>query len=194
MENIILCDCQPKEIYSFREGIESEAGVTFSVKSYVANFLRKSKIANIRRYAMYFLVPIITMAHRKRYQYIIGWQQFYALIFSFYCSLFHLKKKNIVVALNFTYKKKNGIVGKIYKRFMRKCLNPKYMDYIHVPSNDYANLIVEEFAFPQNRIIVSHFGINDEFATHQEMPAPTENFFGGGISLPWVDRTEILIS
>lgn len=174
MENVILCDCEVNEIDNFKTGMECESGIALNVKNYTAIFPRSSKYANIKRYIIYFWVPFVILLRRKQYQYIFGWQQFYALIFCFYHSLLHLKKKNTVVALNYTYKKKNGLVGRIYKRFMARCLDENYLDYIHVPSDHYADLISNEFGFSRERIIVSRFGINDMFKLYDSTSKPSE--------------------
>lgn len=60
---------------------------------------------NVIRYLRYFTFPWKVFLHRKKYDCILGWQQFYAINFAFYCRLFQVRKTNKVVALNFTYKR-----------------------------------------------------------------------------------------
>ena len=74
------------------------------------------------------------------------------------------------MALNFTYKEKKGSKAKIYFWFMKKCVNPVYMDYLHVPSNEYANYVSKTFDFPRNRILVTPFGVDDCYYEWKKIP------------------------
>ena len=172
-ENIIVCDCEAEEVESLCDAINKN-GQAFSVKSHIANWKRSGKASEIKRYLKYFGVAFKYFTKRKRYNVIIGWQQFYALIFCFYSSVLHTKKRNTVIALNFTYKDKSGKLGKVYKWFMKKCLNPKYLDYIHVPSQSYAKITSELFGFPIENIIVSPFGINDPWEQFNKLNYPED--------------------
>ncbi|MBQ8539559.1 MAG: glycosyltransferase family 4 protein [Ruminococcus sp.] len=161
-ENIVIADCDASEVLSLAKSLTYK-NQSFTVKSHISNFERTNKFSEIKRYAIYFFVGLKYFLTRKKYNAIIGWQQFYALIYSFFCSLFGVKKCNTVVALNFTYKEKNGKAQKLYKWFMKKCLSVKYLDYLHVLSYDYADIISCEFGFPRERIIVTSFGIDDMY-------------------------------
>lgn len=170
-KNIILCDCESDEVTSLRDGFNSDGG-DFEIKSHIANWKRTSKISEQRRYFKYFFVAFRYFLKRKKYGTLVGWQQFYALIFGFFCSVFHTKKVNKVVVLNFTYKEKKGKLARVYRWFMRRCLEKGYVDYIHVPSNNYAVTISESFNFPIDRIIVIPFGINDPYDEFSRLPLP----------------------
>lgn len=170
-ENIILADCLEKEVHSFAKEV-SYADHPFQVKVHIANWKRSGKLSELKRYAMYFWVAVRYFLARGRYNAIIGWQQFYALIFCFYCSLFHVEKRNIVVVLNYTYKEKHGIFAKPYRWFMKKCMDTRYLDILHVLSESYADIVSQEFAFPRERIIVTTFGINDMHGILSGLEAP----------------------
>lgn len=178
-DNIILADCNETEIKDFVDGINHSFNENkFKCKSYIANGQRTGIISEIIRYFKYFMVPFNIMIHRRKYNIIIGWQQFYTLIFCFWCSLFKLKKTNKVIAINFTYKEKSGLKGKIYKFFMKRCLDSKYLDYIHVPSIEYSTIVNKEFGFPLQNIIVSHFGLNDIYDVYKDAEKPIqEDYF-----------------
>lgn len=145
----------------------------YQIKSHIANWKRKGKLSEIKRYLKYFRIGFKYFIHRKRYNIVIGWQQFYTLIMSFFLSIFHVKKCNKIVVMNFTYKKKNKL-SKMYHWFMKKCLNPKYIDYIHVLSKKYAEDISKEFDFPLDRIIVTYFGISDKIDEYSKLERPQE--------------------
>lgn len=171
--NVIVCDCVEDELLSFQKGMNDD-NAEFEIESYIANWKRTGAYSEFKRYFKYFSVAGKLFRKRKKYNIIVGWQQFYALIFCFYCSLFHVKKRNKVIALNFTYKEKGGFAGKIYFKFMKKCVNPKYLDSICVLSQNYAQIVSETFDFPSERIIVQTFGIDDPYEFFSKMSMPEE--------------------
>ena len=172
-DNIILCDCVADEVSSLCEGLNGENGA-FTVRSHISNWKRTGKFSELRRYGKYFAVGFRYFLTRKKYGVIVGWQQFYALIFSFFCGIFRVKKRNTVIALNFTYKEKKGKAAGIYRWFMRQCVTKGYMDYLHVLSQNYAKLISEEFDFPLEKILVFPFGVNDPYEEFSKLPYPAE--------------------
>ena len=170
-KNVILADCDAEEVDSFAQGLSSGEQV-FQTESHIANWKRTGPWSELKRYGMYFAVAWKAFAKRKAYGILVGWQQFYALIFCFYCSLFRVKKPCKVVAFNFTYKRKNGKFAGIYRWFMGKCLDQKYLDYIHVPSEQYADFVTVEFGFPRDRMLVIPFGVNDRYDVFSKLPVP----------------------
>lgn len=170
-DNIIIADCSIGEVEPFANAMCTDE-IAFSIKSHIANWKRTGKLSELKRYATYFFVAFRYFLKRKNYNYIIGWQQFYALIFGFFSWLFKVEKHNTVVALNFTYKGKAGKKGKLYLWFMKKCLETGYIDFIHVPSNEYAYIIANSFNFSINKIIVSPFGINDPYKEYSALAVP----------------------
>ena len=170
-KNILLADCEAEEVAAFAEQLHLSAQ-PFAIMSHIANWKRTGKGSELKRYAKYFGVGFLYFLKRGNYHAIVGWQQFYALIFCFFCSLFHVKKRNFVVALNFTYKPKGGLLEKPYRWFMGKCVCPDYLDYLHVPSEEYADSFGRDFGFPRERIIVAPFGVDDRYEAFSAMAAP----------------------
>lgn len=168
---VFIADCKEEEVHSFAEAFVYK-GCSFDVRSYIANWKRTGVLSELKRYLMYFFVALKYFFTRRRYEAIVGWQQFYALIFCFYCSLFSVQKPCTVVALNYTYKEKHGRLSKPYLWFMKRCMDARYLDYIHVPSAEYADIIHAQFSFPRERIIVATFGINDHYDDMSALPAP----------------------
>jgi hypothetical protein len=119
--NVILADCKPDEVKTLQDGLNDSKAWNFITESYISNGSHTGG-GNVIRYLRYFTFPWKVFLHRKKYDCILGWQQFYAINFAFYCRLFHVRKTNKVVALNFTYKRKGGFLGKIYDRYMRFAL------------------------------------------------------------------------
>lgn len=170
--NVLLADCAPEEVQSLADEL-NHCGSGFQVESYISNWKRTGAISELRRYATYFSVGFRYFLKRREYQMIVGWQQFYALIFCFFCALFHVRKSTKIIVLNYTYKEKQGKAAGIYRWFMGKCMDRTYLDYIHVLSDEYADLISAQFDFPRERIIVTGFGVNDCFEEFSGVPVPT---------------------
>jgi glycosyltransferase involved in cell wall biosynthesis len=173
-KNIILADCEMEEIQEFGQGIEQKVGQPFEIKN--KKLIHHGTWNNIKRYMSYFIYPIGFAIHHKRYEYVIGWQQFFAIIYAGVCRLLHVKKDNIVVALNFTYKEKKGLRGLIYKRFMYYCVHNDYLDYIHVPSWNYAEICEQSFNIRKNKIIVAPFGLPDTYNKWKNSSVEYENY------------------
>lgn len=171
-ENVILTDCSVEELSNFLDGINSFGNFNFKCISKISNGPRTGIKSELKRYSIYFSAAWQAFKNRKKYNIILGWQQFYTLIFCFYCNLFNVKKENTVIALNFTYKEKPGFLGKIYKWFMKKCISDKYLDFIHVLSNEYADNINRSFDFQRERIIVTTFGVNDIYKEYKDCNPP----------------------
>lgn len=176
MKNIILADCPKDEIIDFVEGLTESTDKQWDIKSSICNWGRASKSANLKRYIIYFTAPLKAFIKRRDYSTIVGWQQFYALIFCFYCRIFKVKKTSEVVAVNFTYKAKSGFLGRIYERFMRYIVNSKYLDYIHVPSYNYAERCKRELGIASEKIFVFPFGINDQYENFKQLKGLNEDF------------------
>ena len=158
--NVILADCEPDEVKTLQDGLNDSKAWNFITESYISNGSHSGG-GNVIRYLRYFTFPWKVFLHRKKYDCILGWQQFYAINFAFYCRMFHVRKTNKVVALNFTYKRKGGFLGKIYDRYMRFAICSDYIDYFHVPSGNYAESCSKDLNIPIEKFIITTFGVPD---------------------------------
>lgn len=176
-QNIVLADCAPKEIRTFTEGCNTiMVNSKFEILSSISNGSHKGVVKNFIRYLKYFTFPFLIFLNRKKYNTILGWQQFYAINIALFCRLFRVKKCNTIVAVNFTYKRKNGIIGKLYYSYMKfSCLN-KYIDYFHVPSYNYVNICNKELGIDKKKFIVTNFGIPDTYKDMKSLKAPMTNY------------------
>lgn len=175
--NIILADCEPEEIIDFKSGLADAVGKEFKIISSLCNKPGKSKkLFDLKRYFKYFSVPFGVFIKRKKIDVIIGWQQFYALIYCWFCNIFHVKKRNFVCAVNYTYKEKSGFKGKIYFNFMKRCVEGKYLDCLHVPSQAYKQRLLEIFNVPSEKIIVLNFGTPDRYEEFKNSSVDEKNY------------------
>ena len=127
-DNIVLIDSNQEEGKDFCKALFDITELEWKVLDYKSNGSRTNKIDNLERYLKYFIFPFRIFLHRKRIKNIIAWQQFYGLIFAFYCRLFHVKKVNSLTAMTFIYKKKKGVIGIIYHKFIKYIVTSEYID------------------------------------------------------------------
>jgi glycosyltransferase involved in cell wall biosynthesis len=158
--NVILADCESDEVKTLQDGLNDNKSWNFTTESCISNGSHAGK-GNIKRYLKYFTFPWHVFLHRKKYNCILGWQQFYTINFAFYSRLFHVNKKNRIVALNFTYKRKGGFVGRLYEKYMRYAVDSEYIDYFHVLSKNYAESCSKVLNIPLDKFIVTTFGVPD---------------------------------
>ena len=158
--NVILADCEVEEIESFTNGISDGLNEKFSVISAICNWGHRSIISNLRRYFIYFAFPFKIFLQRKKYDTIICWQQFFAINFAFFCRLFNVRKCCKVVAVNFTFKEKTGLSGRIFNWYMRYSTNG-FIDIYHIPSYSFAKRCSEELCIDISKFAVTGFGVPD---------------------------------
>lgn len=174
--NVILADCAQSEVEDFADGCNAVGNAPFKIISSISNWGHGGIMQNLKRYAAYFAFPFKIFLERKRYGIILGWQQFYAINFVLFCRLFHVRKRNLVVAVNFTYKRKDGLKGKIYHRYMKFSCNNKYLDYFHVPSYNYVKRCCDDLGLNESKFIVTGFGVPDTYEQMKNLKASLNNY------------------
>lgn len=174
--NLLFCDCPKNEVESFRLSIEKTLKETTIIQSSINNKGQGNFILKGKRYINMFLFPFKIFLKRKQYNRIFGWQQFYATNLSFFSRLFHIKKENELIIVNFTYKEKAGFIGFIYKKYMKFSLESKYVDYIHIPSYNYIDFCRKHLDIPRNKFIVTSFGIPETFKEWENRPIDISNY------------------
>ena len=158
-QDIILADCEPEELEELIDGLNDVLGTNIVIKTCIANEGR-SKRYNLWRYLVYACFPIKFFINRRKYRYIICWQQFYALFFCLYCRIFHVKNINYIVACNYTYKPKKKI-ERLYFNFFRNNTRSDYMQKIHVLSHSYAKRCCDIMGISEEKVAVTSFGLPD---------------------------------
>lgn len=163
-KHIILTDCDADEIMSFKKACTEESGCDFEIMTAVSNLYHGSLTKRLLRYFSYFSFPFSVFLKRKTISTLIGWQQFHAINFAFYCAIFHVSVFPRIIVVNFTYKEKKGLLGKIYKKYIDYVLRSGYISKIHVLSQNYAEAMRNTFKIPNKTdFIVTPFGIPDNY-------------------------------
>ena len=171
--NAILSDMPLDEKWEFRKGLESGTNEKWTILSCVSNKGRRGPY-NMVRYFLYFYFPFLVFLERKKYAKIVSWQSFYGILFAFYCKIFHVKKNNYLLIKNFTYKHKgNGLLGKLYYKWMRYIVKSQYIDVFVCTSQTFCDYCAEQFDEPVDRFVYLPFGVEDftKVLTEKELKA-----------------------
>lgn len=159
-ENIILTDNSVEEMQQFKEGLEETSKIKFETHVMNANKGRTKKIDNIIRYIKYYIFPLKLFFNRKKVKRVVAWQQFYGLIYAFYCRLFKVKKCNYLYINVFIYREKKGLIGKIYYKFMKYIVTSDYIDKMSTTSKSECELYSKIFGVNVNKFVFTPFGVN----------------------------------
>lgn len=159
-ENVVLFDSTYGETVEFVNGLKNSTGREWRAIVCTSNQGRQG-IANVLRYVKYFLFPLLIFLQRGKYDAIIGWQEFYGLLFAFYSRLFRVKKRNQLIIKNFIYKPKKGLIGKLYYRFMKYIVDGGYVDTYICASRTMVDYCCEMFKADRERFVYIPFGVSD---------------------------------
>lgn len=174
--NLILTDCDPDEILTFMNGCEVASGLSFEIESNVSNLSHGNAWKRLKRYFSYFYFPFSIFLKRKNLGVVIGWQQFHAINFAFFSRLFRATNDVKIIAVNFTYKPKSGLIGKLYRRYMGYVVSSPYLNKIHVLSHQYAADMSREFGVDMSRFIVTPFGTPDNYGIWKNLGCEEHDF------------------
>lgn len=168
MKNVVLIDFPKLENWEFIDELNKQTNLEWEELELISNGLRKNKFSNIIRYIKYFLFPFRVFLNRKKYSKIIAWQQFYGLLYAFYCRMFHVKKKNMLIIMTFIYKPKGGLIGKIYHKFMNYIVTSKYIDKFICFSKNECEYYANMFKVEKNKFVFCTLGIENIEVKNEE--------------------------
>lgn len=175
-KNIVLIDSSEKEGRDFIRGLEDATNQKWHLLVESSND-RRTKSKEIKRYFKYFWVPFRTFINRKKYGDIIAWQQFYGILFAFYCRLFHVKKSNKLIVMSFIYKEKTGIKGKFYKWLINYVVTSKYVDAFTSVASIQCEKFSKEFKVSKEKFQFIPWGITDLAPSCERLKEDTSPYF-----------------
>ena len=171
-QNVILTDGDPAEIEDFRRGLEDAVGAPFVIRGIVCNRGARRWWRELWRYGMYFWVPFLTFLRRRRYGIVVGWQQFFAVLFCWYAEIFHARKKSVVAVKHLIYHPKKGLAGRLYHRMMSRVVRGTHMDLAAISSEQHIRFIETELGMPAGRALSLPFGVPDIAADYASSSVP----------------------
>lgn len=172
LKNVILLDSAPQPEWNFRELLEHETGKDWTIWHINSHFSDSS----FKKKAKFFLFPLKVLFQRKKLDTIISYQQFYGLIFAFYCDLLHLRKRNKLIVTTFIYHPKQGWKGRLYHWFVRRAICSAALDKIVCFSSTEPAYYAELLDAPPEKFVYVPFGIGD-LGRYSETPPPPEKRF-----------------
>ena len=119
------------------------------------------------RYIHYFKLAWTLFRDRVNISAIVANQQFYGIIFAFFCRLFHVKKTTKDIVVSFIYNKKNGLKGKIYEQFIKYSVQSKYVDKLIVHSESEIDYYSKLLNIPKEKLVFCPLGITDDSEAYQ---------------------------
>ena len=177
-KNYIVVDFEPSSTKAWNGFIDVLKKETKEDWELYGTRIKNEKFHSIGRYIHYFVLSWKLFLQRDRITNIIAVQQFYGLIFAFYCRLFHVKKITNVMVLSFIYNSKGGIVGKIYRKFIRFIVSGKYVDKLIVHSEHEVSYYSEILGIDESKLEFCLLGITNDTDKYQTKKLEElENFF-----------------
>lgn len=171
-ENVILLDSAPQPEWNFRELLERETGTPWTIWHINSHFSDSA----FRKKSKFFLFPLRVLFHRNELGTILSYQQFYGLIFAFYCDLLHLKKKNRLIVTTFIYHPKQGLKGRLYRWFIRRAVCSEALDKIICFSSTEPAYYAQLLDAPPEKFAYVPFGIGDLGRYSEAVPPPEQRF------------------
>lgn len=162
--NIAIVDCNlanNKLWKQFVETIEEKNNIVLNVIDIKKN-IKKVKLHSLTTYINWFYNSFRLFINRKKINNIISIQQFYGIIFAFFCKLFKTQKSVNVIIVTFIYKKKSGFIGKIYYKFIKYIVCSDYIDILCVHSSNEVLYYKKMFDISDDKIVYIPLGITDE--------------------------------
>lgn len=160
-KNLILVDFMVPHNWTFIE--ELRKSCEWELKSCINNTkFYHTKLGSIVRFMLYFFFPLKIVFLRKKYDVILGWQQFYALNLAFWLRLFRAKRLNRIVVMTFIYRDKKGFLGKIYKMYINYCLKSEHIHKIICYSSTEVDRYRALFELPEGIVQFIPLGIDKD--------------------------------
>lgn len=159
MNNVVFTDFNVPENWAFINTLNKEDR-DWIVENKVNNEKTDTLLKKIKRYLLFIIFPLSRFLRRKKYSKIIAWQQFYGLMFAFYCNLFKVKKVNKLVIMTFIYTEKNGFLGKLKFKFTNFSISNKYVDKIICFSRNEVDYYSKLFDKAKDKFIFINLGVD----------------------------------
>lgn len=171
-KNVVLVDFKIPPQWDFLTVLEENTHETWYVDGKMTNRYHGNLILNMIRFLLYFIFPLKVLI-KKNYNRIIGWQQFYGLNYAFWKRLFHLKKTNDLTVMTFIYKKKDGLCGMLYHKYMQYVVTSRYIDRFICFSKEECRYYSELFGVDRNKFVYIPLGEGD---SKSEKPVSDEGY------------------
>lgn len=164
-KGLIIADCSKEETHDFLKGLNDNSNINWKVKNLVCNG-KRNFLTEVKRFFFYAYGGFYCFLFRNKYDYIICWQQFFGVFFSFFSKISFVKKRKAkVMLMTLIYSYKLGFLGRVYNRFMKFCLCNNMLDFITVTSSYEIKKYKNMFLIDENKLFFlpwsrSSYGLN----------------------------------
>lgn len=168
-KNVILTHSPETDDWGFCRVLSQSVGLPFHVE-YMSIGSGGNRLRNLWCYVVF---PLLVFLRRRRYDVIVTPQQFYGLLLAFYCRLFHVRKTFWLVVISLIYLPKQGVIGKVYERFMKYITGSPYIDLYIVRSSRELQTYQQQLGIAPDKLRLVPLGLGGNFeaphdATMQE--------------------------
>lgn len=170
-KSYVVVDFNPKGITRWNSLITSLNKVTGYDWELYGETLRDNSAKT--RYMHYFKIAWNLFRNRDNVVNILSNQQFYGLIFAFYCRLFKVKKTTSNYVLSFIYNDKKGLAGWVYKKFIQFIVHSEYVDKLLVHSSSEVEFYSDRLGIDRNKLEFCVLGVTDDSVDYDIIDAST---------------------
>lgn len=160
-ENIVVVDWDTPDNWKFKVALEKATEEKWIVLKSISNLNHGGIKQRIIRYLKYFSTPVKIFIRRDRFSRVLAWQQFYGLILAFYYRLLKVRNAPPIYVMTFIYKKKRGIVGRVYDKFMKYIVDSGYIEQFFVFSKSEPEYYSKIFGVSKDRFMPLNLGVAD---------------------------------
>jgi len=130
--NILYVDFETNEAWPFFRPFRESGWI---LKKKVCNLSQRNVFNSLKRYICYISIGFKSFCERRSVGKFVAWQQFFGLFYCYFLHIFHSKTETDIYILTFIYKKKSGLIGKMYHSFIVKALSVQQLKRVFVLSN-----------------------------------------------------------
>lgn len=160
-ENLVVTDTRPGNNWRFDEIVSEYTGLNWTLLDGGLQYKLGTFREKAKRYSNLICFPFQLFINRKKFHNLIAWQQYYGLMYAFYCMIFRVKKRNYCMIMTFIYRQRSGCLGWLQKFVATKILNSKYIDRVLVFSSSEREYYQKIFGITGEKFISIKLGLED---------------------------------
>lgn len=169
---LLLLDSAPEPEWNYAQLLTQQTGLTWVTWHADSHFADASLLKKCK----FFILPLRLLAHRRAFEIIYSYQQFYGLVYAFYCDLLGLKKCGHLLVATFIYRPKAGLKGRLYAWFMRRAVQSGAVDRILCYSQSEIPYYEALFNVPAGKFVYLPLGLGDRIRSAPRAFPPEERY------------------
>lgn len=162
MKNLLIVDFavdKNSRWQSLKESLQNGTEMKWEFYNCV---MKNQSFRSVHRYLNYIKVGFSLFLKRKQINSIISIQQFYGIFLAFFLRLFRSKANCRIYILSFIYRKRGGILGNLYHRFIQYCVQSRCVDALIVHSQGEIDFYKKQLRIPANKVMFCKLGVTND--------------------------------